>query len=128
MNKKVLIFDDNRNDLEALKKQMTSVGCEVKSFLSHDFKEIQRQQDILKFNPDLAIVDSGFTSDLDGMGIVKVLTRTFPGISIVICTIFVDDPTKKLWIKEQYKDVKGVCAVIGKNPFPTGQQIIDLCR
>jgi len=128
MIKKIFIFDDDQKDLEELEKQMKSVGCEVKTFRTHDSKEIFKQQDVLKFNPDLAIVDSLFKSELDGMGIVKGLTRTFPGISIVICTKFVNDATKRVWIKEQYKDVKGVCAVIGKKPLPTGQEILDLCK
>jgi DNA-binding NtrC family response regulator len=127
MISRVIIFDDEPDDLRGLKDEMAAIGCDVITIDHNNSKDVLKQKTTLDFKPQLAIVDSKFEADIDGMGIVKDLNKTFPGIKIIICTILFDLPQKKKWIEDQYKDVKGVCAVIGKKEFPTGKQIVDLC-
>jgi hypothetical protein len=128
MNSKVVIFEDKPDDQAKLEKEMKKMGCEVKVISIFNPKQTKEHKALFDFKPQFAIVDSEFEDVIDGIYVVKYLNENFPGISIVVCTKYFNDPEKKEWLFEQYKDLPGVRAVIGKKPFPKGKEIIDLFK
>lgn len=128
MYSKVLIFENKPDDQDSFMKAMESVGCEVKIVDNFKPKRTKDHKAIINFKPQLAVVDSHFDDPIDGIDIVRYLNENLPGIPIVVCTYLFDIPEKREWIFEQYRDLPGVRAVIGKKPFPNGQQILDLCK
>jgi CheY-like chemotaxis protein len=132
MYSRVLVFENKKKDQQEFEKIMKAVGCDVKIIDKSTInpKIDPEHKEIAAFKPQLAIVDSKFESDIDGLDTVRYLNENFPGIPMVICSILLDAPEKdkKEWIFNQYHGLPGVRGIIGKNPFPTGQQILDLCR
>jgi CheY-like chemotaxis protein len=128
MYSRILIFEDKKDDQDNFKKAMESVGCEVKIVDNYKPKRTKDHNAIINFKPQIAIVDSQFEDPIDGIDIVRYLYENFPGIPIVVCTYLFDFIGKREWIFEQYRYLPGVRAVIGKKPFPKGQQILDLFK
>jgi DNA-binding NtrC family response regulator len=125
MSIKVVVFDDDDEDRARFEDTLKRAGCEVLSFGHPDPRK--EAVAIAAFGPQIAVVDSEFQVELDGLGTVRKLVEIVPNVKVVICSYFVDRPDKYNWVRAQYKDVPGVCAVVGKAPFPTGERLLTAC-
>jgi len=128
MISKIVIFDDSENDQQKFKTALQSAGCEALIIEHAQPNEPSTSEKILKFRPQAAIVDSQFANDIDGVDIVKYLNQTMPDIPIIICSVLCDKATSNKWLQKTYRDLPGVRRIIGKIPFPSGNQIIDICN
>ena len=121
--KRVLVFEDDPEDLKRFSKNLTDLET---LFVDHCDNE-KFGVEIGGFEPDLAIVDSRFESDGDGVGIVHWINQRWKDLPIIVCTILLSNSAKKMRTHRLYKGLPGVVDVIGKNPFPTAEEIRDIC-
>ncbi len=122
---KVVVIDDRIDHRERLVKELEEAGCEVLSFDHAD--PDGEQSAITVFGPEIAVVDSLFATELEGIGIVRRLFKIKPDIKIVICSILDDEPSRQHWFRDKYKDIPGVCAIFGKARFPSAEAILAAC-
>jgi DNA-binding NarL/FixJ family response regulator len=86
MQKRVVVFDDVPRHLAEFRRSLEAVGCEVMAF-DHCTPH-QEAAAIRAFNPEVAVVDSFFKDEIDGLGIIRDLCELCPNIAIVVCSYF----------------------------------------
>ena len=130
---KIVIFEDEKEHQRKFQLTFEAIGCTPLFFdnprPSRDNTIYER---IATFSPQLAIVDSWFGDSRNaGFFIVSYLQEKFSDLPIIICSqlFFREDKngTKARYneLYFQYKGLPGVHAVIGKNPFPAGEDILN---
>jgi len=122
MVSRVIVFEDDPLDQKRFKNALKKIGCEVLIISHFNVKKVS--QSILKFEPQLAIIDSKFDTDIDGLDIIKNMHELYPDIPFIVCSILMDDVNKRNWIFDQYQEAPQVRRILGKNPFPQSEQLI----
>ncbi len=125
MISRILIFDDSEDDRKRFKLIFEKKGYEF-IFIYHPYITEKDLKLIKNFKPQLIIVDSQFTNDLDGLDIVRKINELIPLTPIIICSIIFDDPKKKAWFFNKYKDLPSIRKIIGKRPFPSIEDLINI--
>ena len=102
-------------------QRLEGMGCEV-LMIGHAQPELEREA-LSSFMPDLAIVDSIFQNDTDGVDIAKFFWLHFKDLPVVICTRLLDEPKPANWAYNLYHNLPNVKAGAGKRPFPSGKDL-----
>lgn len=119
---RVLIFDDQHEDVALFKGALEESGCEVRAL---DNARCDNLREILQdFLPDACIVDCYFDFAIDGANIVAQLQRENATIPIVVCSKLLDTLQSRTSVVATYERLPGVRALIGKRPFPTGAELL----
>ena len=122
MISRILVFEDDSTDQQRFLNTFESIGCEV---LIVENPQFQGEVEAIKnFNPHLIVVDSNFDTEIDGIDIVRQLQNVCRKVPIIICSLLFDDVSKRTWLYNQYIQLPQVRRVIGKTPFPSGEDVI----
>jgi two-component SAPR family response regulator len=129
MRTRVVVFDDEERDLKNFEKMLSEAGCDVMAYNNANIEPVENE--ILVFNPELAVVDSKFGPwESVGLDIVARLREMIPGIKIVVCSVLLaegaprQNSLRKLY--EQIELVKllskaGTCGEV----LPSSSEILD---
>lgn len=124
MEAKILVIDDEPEDIIRFARTFRDHGCSVLSLSSPTLDE--EQERIRAFGPQLAIIDSRFgNSELEGLAVITKLFRIVSLIPVVVCSELVDDRASRRWLESRYVDAPGVRGILGKKPFPTASQMLS---
>ena len=124
MSVKVIVIDDEVEDLLHFGRILEAEGCPTLRLLTSDLEE--ERERIVGFAPQLAIIDSRFgDSELEGLTVITKLQKILPNIHVVVCSQLADDGSKRNWFERRYEDVPRVKGTMGKSPFPTARQILS---
>ena len=122
MISRVIVFEDDPSDQKRFEDALKAIGCQVLIISHSNVKKVS--QTILKFDPQLAIIDSKFDADIDGLDIIKNMHELYPHMPFIVCSILIDDLNKRNWIFDQYREAPQVKRILGKSPFPESEQLI----
>ena len=118
MSTRVIVFEDNDEDRARFKELFDGAQWPVEVVRHPRPKEVT--EIINQFKPELAIVDSVFTWQRDGLQLIKELRDLCPAIAVVVCTVLRDSEQhhEHRSILQEYHDC-GVSKILPKHPFPT---------
>lgn len=124
MKKRVVVFENDPEDQHRFQEVLKEVGCEI---LLIDHCNVSKEaSEIEKFGPDMAIVDSHFSEDLDGLDIIRQLANIAPKVPIVVCSILLNKSRKRNWIQKHYEKIPIVKKIVPKTEkrFPTAHDLL----
>lgn len=126
MFSRVAIFEDTVRDQKALQSIFEAEGC--KTLTIPHARPTDEKERILSFAPELCVIDSEFTSEVDGIDIVQFCCENMPGIPLIVCTVLLNIPSRQDWINRRYENLPGVRAIFPKDPLPSFEEIRSVCN
>jgi DNA-binding NtrC family response regulator len=118
MSARVLVFEDNIDDQRKFRTLFNRAKWPLRIINHHNPPNAIRN--ITEFRPELAIVDSWFDWQRDGLQLVKEFQELCPEVPVVVCTVLRDKEqySKHQALFQEYHDC-GVNKILPKRPFPT---------